>query len=87
MQFVSDFDFFGTLLNNWQVFPLGDSVFFKISRKNVNFYYKGYFFWLKPHVLFPNLAPALINERPDGHSPDEERTGVPLQQTLICEWL
>ena len=86
MQFVSDFDFFGTFLYNWQVFPLGNSVVCKIYRKNVSCYYKGYFFWLKPHVLFPNLAPALINERPDGDSLDEERTGA-LQQTLICEWL
>ena len=73
MQKASDFDFFcGVLLYNWQVFQLGNSVVCKISRKNVNCYYKKYFLWLKPYILFPNLAPALINERSDGDSRDGE---------------
>ena len=77
MQKASDFDFFcGVLLYNWQVFQLGNSVVCKISRKNVNCYYKKYFLWLKPYILFPNLAPALINEHSDGDSLGGERASV-----------
>ena len=55
---------------------LGNSVVCKISRKNVNCYYKKYFLWLKPYILFPNLAPALINEHSDGDSLGGERASV-----------
>ena len=77
--------FCGVLLYNWQMFQLGNSVVCKISRENVNCYYKKYFSWLKLYILFPNLAPALINERSDGDSLDGERARIPLQQTLIRE--
>ena len=36
--------------------------------------------WLKPYILFPNLAPALINERFDGDSPGGERASVPCKR-------
>ena len=65
------------------MFQLSNSVVCKISRENVNCYYKKYFFWLKLYILFPNLAPALINEHSGGDSLDGERARVPLQQTLI----
>ena len=32
--------------------------------------------WLKPYILFPNLAPAMINERSDVDSPGGERASV-----------
>ena len=32
--------------------------------------------WLKPSILFPNLAPAMINERSDVDSPGGERASV-----------
>ena len=85
MQKASDFDFFcGVLLYNWQVFQLGNSVVCKISRKNVNCYYKKYFFWLKPYILFPNLAPALINECSDGDSLGGERASIPCNRLLFA---
>ena len=32
--------------------------------------------WLKPYILFPNLAPAMINKRSDVDSPGGERASV-----------
>ena len=32
--------------------------------------------WLKPYILFPNLAPAMINEHSDVDSPGGERASV-----------
>ena len=32
--------------------------------------------WLKPYILFPNLAAAMINERSDVDSPGGERASV-----------
>ena len=55
----------------------------KISRKNENCYCKKYFFWLKPYILFPNLAPALINECSDGDSLGGERASIPCNRLLF----
>ena len=54
-----------------------------ISLKNMLYFLKKYFFWLKPYILFPNLAPALLNERSDGDYPGRETDSVRSGRLLL----